>query len=77
MSVVIFCAVSGCVEAIEKLISSSKRSIRTDSILFSIQEHVLNDIRYPLEMHMIHRNRKYESIDEALAHKDGLTVLGE
>jgi carbonic anhydrase len=40
-------------------------------------EHVLNDIRYPLELHMIHINRKYASIDEALNHKDGLAVLGE
>ena len=27
-------------------------------------------------MHMIHINRKYKSIDEALEHRDGLTVLG-
>lgn len=33
--------------------------------------------RHPLEMHMIHVNRKYNSIDEALEHRDGLTVLGE
>jgi carbonic anhydrase len=37
----------------------------------------LNDIRYPLELHMIHVNRKYKSISEALDHRDGLTVLGE
>lgn len=40
-------------------------------------EHVLNDIRHPLEMHIIHINRKYRSIEEALEHKDGLAVLGE
>lgn len=38
-------------------------------------EHVLNDIRYPLEMHIIHINRKYSTVQEALTHKDGLTVL--
>jgi carbonic anhydrase len=40
-------------------------------------EHVLNDIRHPLEMHIIHINRKYRSIDEALENKDGLAVLGK
>lgn len=40
-------------------------------------EHVLNDIRHPLEMHIIHINRKYRSIEEALENKDGLAVLGE
>ncbi|XP_070509349.1 carbonic anhydrase 2 [Chironomus tepperi] len=38
-------------------------------------EHVLNDIRYPLELHMIHINRKYQTIEEALEHRDGLAVL--
>ncbi|XP_026470902.1 putative carbonic anhydrase 3 [Ctenocephalides felis] len=38
-------------------------------------EHVLNDIRYPLEMHIIHRNIKYSNVAEALNHADGLTVL--
>jgi len=40
-------------------------------------EHVINDIRYPIEMHIIHMNRKYQTLDEALDHKDGLAVLGE
>lgn len=39
-------------------------------------EHVLNDIRYPLEMHIVHRNRKYKNIPEALGYTDGITVLG-
>ncbi|XP_055699470.1 carbonic anhydrase 2 [Phlebotomus papatasi] len=39
-------------------------------------EHVLNDIRYPMEMHIIHRNRKYKDVAEALKYGDGLTVLG-
>lgn len=40
-------------------------------------EHVLNDIRYPLELHIIHMNRKYQTIEEALQHSDGLAVLGK
>jgi carbonic anhydrase len=40
-------------------------------------EHVLNDIRHPIEMHIVHRNRKYKTIDEAIEHRDGLTVFGE
>lgn len=39
-------------------------------------EHVLNDIRYAMEMHIIHRNRKYKTVGEALGYADGLTVLG-
>lgn len=38
-------------------------------------EHVFNDVRFPLEMHVIHRNRKYENIFEALQYQDGLAVL--
>lgn len=38
-------------------------------------EHIFNDIQYPLEMHIIHRNRKYSNVSEALKHGDGLTVL--
>lgn len=38
-------------------------------------EHVLNDIRYPMEMHVIHRNKKYETVAEALKNDDGLCVL--
>lgn len=39
-------------------------------------EHVLNDIRYPMEMHIIHRNTKYKTVAEALGFEDGLCVLG-
>lgn len=39
-------------------------------------EHVLNDIRYPMEMHIIHRNKRYKSVPEALNYEDGLCVLG-
>lgn len=38
-------------------------------------EHVLNDIRFPMEMHIIHRNTKYATAAEAYEHYDGLTVL--
>lgn len=38
-------------------------------------EHVLNGIRYPLEMHIVHRNKKYNNTSEALTHSDGLCVL--
>ncbi|GBP35885.1 Carbonic anhydrase 15 [Eumeta japonica] len=38
-------------------------------------EHTLNDVRMPLEMHIIHRNKRYRSLEEALQHPDGLCVL--
>lgn len=39
-------------------------------------EHIFNDIRFPTEMHIIFRNRKYEAVADALNYVDGLTVLG-
>ncbi|XP_031777946.1 carbonic anhydrase 1 isoform X2 [Nasonia vitripennis] len=39
-------------------------------------EHVLHGTRYPMEMHLIHRNTKYPNLENALRHEDGLTVLG-
>ncbi|CAD6244854.1 GSCOCG00013504001-RA-CDS [Cotesia congregata] len=39
-------------------------------------EHVVNGIRYPMEMHIIHRNKLYTDIEEAQGHKNGLVVLG-
>lgn len=39
-------------------------------------EHILDDIRYPMEMHLIHRNKKYKDLKTSLGHPDGLTVLG-
>ncbi|XP_030369685.1 carbonic anhydrase 2 [Scaptodrosophila lebanonensis] len=39
-------------------------------------EHVINDIRYTMEMHIVHRNKKYPDIGEALKHPDGAAVLG-
>lgn len=38
-------------------------------------EHIMNGIRFPVEMHIIHRNMKYKNISEAISHTDGLTVL--
>ncbi|XP_022910888.2 carbonic anhydrase 2 [Onthophagus taurus] len=39
-------------------------------------EHIFNDIRFPIEMHIIYRNRKYDTVGDALNYTDGLTVLG-
>ncbi|XP_031832164.1 carbonic anhydrase [Nomia melanderi] len=39
-------------------------------------EHVLNDVRYPMEMHMVHRNKAYSNLSDALNYEDGLVVLG-
>ncbi|XP_057339623.1 carbonic anhydrase 9-like isoform X1 [Microplitis mediator] len=39
-------------------------------------EHVVNGIRYPMEMHIIHKNKLYLDIKEAQEHKNGLVVLG-
>ncbi|PSN32015.1 hypothetical protein C0J52_18083 [Blattella germanica] len=38
-------------------------------------EHRVNGIRYPMEMHVIHRKQSYGSISEALGYSDGLAVL--
>jgi len=39
-------------------------------------EHTVNRKRFPLEMHLVHRNLKYASIGEALDKSDGLSVVG-
>uniref|UniRef100_A0A1A9ZSR2 Alpha-carbonic anhydrase domain-containing protein n=1 Tax=Glossina pallidipes TaxID=7398 RepID=A0A1A9ZSR2_GLOPL len=39
-------------------------------------EHVVNDIRYTMEMHIVHRNRKYSNLTEALGYADGVAVMG-
>ncbi|XP_065372290.1 carbonic anhydrase 2 isoform X2 [Calliphora vicina] len=39
-------------------------------------EHTIDNIRYPFEMHMVHRNVKYENMTVAAQHKDGITVVG-
>ena len=33
-------------------------------------------LRYPLELHIVHRNIHDKSVTEALEHENGLTVLG-
>lgn len=38
-------------------------------------EHVYNGIKYPMEIHLIHRNKKYTSMDEAFKHHNGLAVI--
>lgn len=39
-------------------------------------EHVVNDIRYAMEMHIVHRNKKYATLVDALDNADGAAVLG-
>ncbi|XP_054726333.1 carbonic anhydrase 2 [Anastrepha obliqua] len=39
-------------------------------------EHVINDIRYTMEMHIVHRNKKYATLADALEFTDGAAVLG-
>lgn len=38
-------------------------------------EHLLNGRRYDLEMHIVHRNTRYQSDEEARNQTDGLAVL--
>ncbi|ALC46474.1 CG3940 [Drosophila busckii] len=38
-------------------------------------EHTINDIRYPLEVHIVHRNKIYPNMSMAADFKDGITVL--
>lgn len=39
-------------------------------------EHILNGVRYPMEMHIVHKNKIYSNLSNALNYKDGLVVLG-
>lgn len=39
-------------------------------------EHTFNGKSHALEGHLVHRNKKYPSIAEAVKYSDGLTVLG-
>ncbi|XP_075145374.1 carbonic anhydrase 2-like [Haematobia irritans] len=38
-------------------------------------DHVINGLRYPMEVHGVHYNTKYKSLEEALQNADGVTVL--
>ncbi|BES95455.1 anhydrase [Nesidiocoris tenuis] len=38
-------------------------------------EHVINDIRFTMEMHIVTRNSQYSELKEAMNHTDGLAVL--
>lgn len=55
--------------------------MRNDYVLEQIHfhwwsEHTIDNIRYPFEMHMVHRNVKYENMTVAAQNKDGITVVG-
>lgn len=39
-------------------------------------EHTINNTRYPFEMHVVHRNKKYEDLSQAMKFNDGITVVG-
>ncbi|KAB0792335.1 hypothetical protein PPYR_14294 [Photinus pyralis] len=39
-------------------------------------EHTINGKKYAGELHLVHRNTRYSSVEEALKHPDGLCVLG-
>ncbi|KAM8703951.1 hypothetical protein ACLKA7_008558 [Drosophila subpalustris] len=39
-------------------------------------EHLINKKRYDIEMHIVHRNTRYNDVSEALNHPDGIAVLG-
>jgi carbonic anhydrase len=39
-------------------------------------EHTVDGKEFPMELHIIHWNKKYGSVDAALNHSDGLAVLG-
>ena len=39
-------------------------------------EHFIDNKQYAMEVHLVHFNKKYETIEEAIFEKDGLAVLG-
>lgn len=39
-------------------------------------EHTIDNIRYPMEAHIVHRNSIYKNITEASLHKNGIAVIG-
>ena len=42
----------------------------------NIPEYTQCSSRYPLELHLVHRNIHDDTVEEALEHENGLTVLG-
>ena len=38
-------------------------------------EHAIFDQKFPMEMHLVHYNDKYESIEKAINKPDGLCVI--
>lgn len=42
---------------------------------FHGSEHVIDSTRYTMEMHLLHRNSKYATVEEAREHADGLAVI--
>ncbi|XP_078404746.1 carbonic anhydrase 4-like isoform X1 [Cetorhinus maximus] len=39
-------------------------------------EHTIDGEQYPMELHIVHQNEKYNTLADALKHSDGLAVLG-
>lgn len=39
-------------------------------------EHTINSVKYPMELHLVHYKRVYDSLTNAIQHSDGLAVLG-
>ncbi|XP_067618134.1 putative carbonic anhydrase 3 isoform X1 [Eurosta solidaginis] len=39
-------------------------------------EHTINNMRYPLEVHIVSRNKRYANVSMATNFKEGLTVIG-
>ena len=39
-------------------------------------EHTVDGMKSPMEVHLVHWNKKYGTVAEALKHSDGLAVIG-
>jgi len=48
----------------------------SNSLTTGGSDHRINGRTYPVEMHLVHMNSKYSSINDAVKNKDGLAVLG-
>lgn len=38
-------------------------------------EHIVDNRRFDVEMHIVHRNAKYRTVEEASRYEDGLSVI--